>query len=190
MERIVKKTLIPAFILASTLSATAIAADDSGWFATAAIGQSDVDASDIELDQATNYKLLVGYDFTRNWAIGVEYADLGKFDVTSLFGDPLPADVSSFLEVDGVNFFGQYTQPINDSFSLFAKAGVYLWDLKATASGSEGSGSESDDGSDISWGVGAEFNVTDTAALAVEFQRFDIGGDNINTLTGGITFQF
>lgn len=186
MERIVKKILIPAFILASTLSVTATAADDSGWFAGAAIGQSDIDASGISFDEDTSYKLFAGYDFTRNWALGVEYADLGEFDVTS----SLPAGVTAFTEVDGFNFYGMYSHHINDSFSLFAKAGIFIWDVTAVASGPGGTATASEDDSDFSWGLGGAFNMTDSAALTLEFQRFDIGDDEVDTITGGITFRF
>jgi len=186
----VKKRLIPALILASTFSLTATAADDSGWFIGAAVGQSDIDASGATFDEDTSYKLLAGYDFTRNWAIGIEYIDLGDFDVEKLFGAPLPAGVKSSLEADGFNFFGMFTYPVNDSFDVFAKAGVFSWDVEASASGPGGSASAGDDGTDYSLGLGAALNFTDSAAITVEFQRFDIDGDDVDTITAGITFRF
>jgi len=186
----VKKRFISAFILASTFSVSAVAADDSGWFIGAAAGQSDIDASGVTFDEDSSYKLLAGYDFTRHWAIGVEYVDLGDFDVETLLGAPLPAGVTSSLEADGFNFFGMFTYPVNDTFGVFAKAGLFYWDIEASASGPGGVARVDDDGTDFSLGLGAALNLTDNAAITIEFQRFDIDGDDVDTITGGITFRF
>ena len=177
-----KKLLVPTFIAATSLSLTTIAAEDSGWFLGAAIGQSDVDIS--AYDESTTYKLVTGYDFNKNWALGVEYIDMGDFDINGFPG------VSADVEIDGFNFFGMFSIPVSDSFDLFAKAGAFHWEGDASISGGGLSISLDDDGTDFSWGVGAALNASDSASLFLEYQRFDVDGDDIDTITAGLLFRF
>jgi opacity protein-like surface antigen len=181
-ERNVKKLLVPAFIAATSIGLTAHAAEDSGWFIGAAAGQSDVDIS--AYDESTTYKVVAGYDFNKNWALGVEYIDMGDFDIDGFPG------VNADVEIDGFNFFGMFTLPVSETFDLFAKAGAFHWDADASVSGGGLSVSLNDDGTDFSWGVGAALNATENVALTLEFQRFDIDGDDIDTITAGLKFSF
>jgi len=170
----VKKTLIPAFILASTLSLTATAADDSAWFSSLAIGESSL--STVDLEDAISHKVALGYGFNRNWALGVEYTDLGEFHRTDV-----PVGFEAFVEVYGFNYFGMFSFPVSDAFSVFAKAGIYHWNIKP-------SGNTDFDEQDFAWGVGTALNIHKDAALTLEFQRFEVAEEAIDAITVGITF--
>lgn len=175
-----KKVLIPAFILASTISTSVLASDSTGWFADVSVGQSDVDVSGY--DEDTSYKIGAGYMFNDNWSAGIEYVDLGEFDIT------VPG-VTGSADVDGFNFYGRFSFPVNDSFNLFAKAGLFAWDGSASASGPGGSASLNGDGTDLSLGLGAEYKLNNSVSLKVEYERFD-SDDDVDTITGGIAFRF
>ena len=80
--------------------------------------------------------------------------------------------------------------PLNNKFSLFGKAGLFIWDsdIKFTNVPLLGTGSVSDSGTDLTYGFGAKFDLQKTVSLRAEFEHFedDIG----DLLSVGVAFNF
>jgi OOP family OmpA-OmpF porin len=67
-----------------------------------------------------------------------------------------------------------------------ARAGFYSWDGDIEADGLR----VSDDGTDFSYGVGAQFRVW-SLSLRAEYERFDIGdADTVDLISLGVTWTF
>lgn len=181
-----KKLLPSALMLSAVLTFPVNAEQETNWFAAAAVGNSDANVG--FLDDDTGFKVAGGYSFSENWAVSLEYVDLGELDVDAsalgFFG------VNSSLEADGFNLSVIGILPVNDSFDLFAKVGAFNWDIEAKASSGGFSASEDEDGTDISWGLGAAYNFSDNFSVTAEFQRFDIDEDEIDLISGGVIFRF
>jgi len=99
--------------------------------------------------------------------------------------------VGGGVEIDGLNLSVTGTFPVTDAFELFAKLGAFRWDADADVSflGSPLL-NDSDDGTDVSWGVGARVFTTETFGITAEYQLFDIDGDDVDLISIGAVFQF
>ena len=197
-----KKNMVLLAILA--FSAGVASAQDS-WYVGGSIGQSSIDAKNVARDAAnslrddygatgiyssknetdTSWKLYTGYKFNKNFSIEGGYADLGHFDVKAggVIGTPvsIKAKVNSYAYfVDAVG-----TMPLNDQFSIFAKAGGAYVHTKTNVSGSWSgfTDSSSDSSNDFvpKLGLGAEFNVTKTVAIRGEYEYYFNVGDKDKT---------
>jgi hypothetical protein len=100
------------------------------------------------------------------------------------FGEPKD-DVSGFpLEADGdgISAFAVGFLAVGP-VDLFAKAGLIAWDSKI-----EG-GVFDDDGSDLAYGVGAQFRVLGLSIRA-EYEKFEITDVDLDMISIGLTYTF
>jgi OOP family OmpA-OmpF porin len=163
----------------------ALPAADNGFYLGGSIGQAGVsfedtfDGEDIDFDaEATGYKLIAGWRFLDWLAVEVDWVDLGTAD-DKLFGekvetsfDGLTGSVVGFLPVGPVD--------------LMARAGVYAWDGSVEVAGFD----LGDDGTDFTYGVGAQFRVW-SLSLRAEYERFEISdADTVDLISVGVTWTF
>ena len=135
-------------------------------------------------DEDTGLKLFGGYKFNPNFAVEGAWIDLGEISASD-------GVVTVTEEVDGFQLAAVGIIPINPQFGIFGKVGVYMWDVSATASAPGfGSASASDDGTDIMFGAGANWNFSKQFGLRAEWERFDIDGDDVDFLSIGAQFNF
>jgi len=195
----VKKRLIPAFIIASSLSFSANATEDSGWFAGAAVGKVDSDIPIRSHQKAVASKVLAGYHFNKYFAAGVEYIDFQKYEGIS-------SDENLTLKLNNTawNVFALFSYPVSDTFDVFAKAGSLQWDaeFKFNIKSPAQTVSIDEDGNNVSWGVGAAWDASPTTALTLEFQHmefehkspvlkaFDMENIDYDIVTLGFTYRF
>lgn len=198
---LLKKTSIAALLAAAGLvvSSAAMAqakSADQGFYIGAMVGQSD--ASDFDCSglstcdkKDTAFKLLGGYKINRNFAAEVGYTDLGKITV-SVPG--VSADIKAqVFEVVGV---GAY--PINQQFSVYGKLGFYHGEskLSGTVAGI-GTGSAKETNTDLTYGLGVQFNFNPQLGVRGEWQRYtSVGGDSVggdsdvDVLSVGVVWKF
>jgi OOP family OmpA-OmpF porin len=125
-------------------------------------------------------KIFGGYKFTPNFAVEGAWIDLGEISASG-------GGATITGEVDGLQLAAVGMFPINPQFGVFGKVGVYMWDATVSA---PGFGSVSDDGSDIMFGAGVNWNFAQRFGLRAEWERFDIDGDDVDFLSVGVQFNF
>ncbi|WP_448550450.1 porin family protein [Thalassotalea fusca] len=211
------KRSIVALLLAST--ATVAQANELNntqeWYLGGFVGQSKFDVSKTDLglpasvdldDSGTAFKVIAGYQISEHFAIEGGYADLGElsFGMNEQYAEPnwsYDVDVKVTGELNGflVNLVGKL--PLNDATHLYAKIGAFSWDGKVTTtySGVEThndqsftisqSGSESDDGTDVFYGVGIGYKI-DNFMLRAEFEKMDSDGEDTDVISIGATYHF
>jgi hypothetical protein len=168
------------------LAAPAYAADN-GIYLGASVGQSGVSYDDGFEDvdfsfdaDTTGYKLIAGWRFLDRLAVEANYVDLGSADDT-VEGTRFKADVSG-LSLSLVGFV-----PLGP-VDLFARVGAINWDADVSASGF--GQVVSGDGTDLTYGVGAQFRVW-SLSLRAEYERFDIDrADTVDMISLGVTWTF
>lgn len=175
--------------IGSTLAAVSVSASaqDSGFYVGAGAGITSFDACDDLVglgltscdDEDTGIKVYAGKTFTPNFAAEVGWVDLGEITATGPGG-------TATLGVDGFQIAALGLLPVNPQISFFVKGGLYMWDLSASGPG----GSLSDDGSDFMFGLGMNWNLARQLGLRVEWEQFDIDGDDVNMLSAGVLFRF
>jgi hypothetical protein len=95
------------------------------------------------------------------------------------------------VEVDGIEFALVGHAPLSDTFSIFGRVGIFMWDAEIKIDTvSFGSESETDDGSDAFFGADLSFDVGSQAALRVEYTRYDAADGDIDFIGAGLDFRF
>ena len=83
--------------------------------------------------------------------------------------------------------------PLNDQFSLFARLGLNVWNVDVSASGT-GSGataySDSEDGSDVVYGLGAAYHITPNLNLRAEWERYNFDDGDLDFVSVGLGWSF
>lgn len=182
-----KHTTIMAAALALGFCSTATLAADNGIYLGASVGQSGVSyedsfaGEDFSFDtDATGFKGIVGWRFLDALAIEANYVDLGSGD-DRFAGEKIETDVSG-VTLSAVGFL-----PIGP-VDLFARVGVINWDADVDVPDLDLS--LSDDGTDLTYGVGAQFRVW-SLSLRGEYERFDISdADTVDMISLGVTWTF
>lgn len=213
MSKIMKYKFL-ATALVAALATPAFATE--GYYVGASGGEEDAkDFDDVcddlgsigfvgSCDETDNgWKIFGGYQFTPNWGLEVFYADLGEAEARGTAPDlGVPVSVSVDAEVDGFGASAVGTWPINDKFSVFGKVGFFTWDLNTSLRGTAidvgvpvlASIDKDDDGTDLTYGIGAQYSFNETFAIRVEWERFDDVGDAVESdfdfLSAGIVLSF
>ncbi|MEJ2141043.1 MAG: porin family protein [Gammaproteobacteria bacterium] len=179
MKKISAVTL--STLLASSMFASGAMADN---YFGVGVGSADLEGVD-----DSSFKIFGG---TRNGNLGFEvaYHDFGKPE------ESYPGLYYASLEPTGIEFSGVGYMPVSPTMDFFGKIGLLMWDVDATftdytvpvtLTGSE-------DGNDLIYGVGLQFNSSNNFSLRVEYQAstLDVEGEDIDleNWSVGATFKF
>lgn len=192
-------------IIGLGMSSHTVAARDL--YAGIGIGQSKIDGvkCDPEImaaffdlscnadDTDTAFRLFGGYKIpttsTFSAAIEIGYIDFGEVSILgtdSFFGTTRVSGSVTGFGISGVGI-----AEITDRLSLMGKVGMLRWDVDYKLSSSEeGSLSESESGTDFTFGVGAVLSLTDRVSARIEWERFEIDDDDADLLSASILFTF
>jgi hypothetical protein len=162
-------------------------AADNGIYLGASVGQSGVTfeetvaGEDFEFDtDSTGYKAILGWRFLDWLAVEANYVDLGSGD-DNVAGTRIETDVNG-ISLSAVGFL-----PVGP-VDLFARVGAIDW--KADVTASDLGFDASDDGTDLAYGVGAQFRVWSLGVRA-EYERYDISeADTVDMFSVGVTWTF
>lgn len=174
-----KTRLIGAILL--TLGMTGTAHAQNGFYAGASIGQATIDACDGVIncdDEDTSWKIFGGWELNRNIALEAAWVDLGEIS-GSIGGSAVSA------EADGWTLAGKGMLPLNEQFGVFGKLGMIMWDVEG---GGAASGLE-DDGTDLMYGLGAQYMFTDQFGIVGEWEWYDIDND-VDVFSIGALIKF
>ncbi len=134
---------------------------------------ADVGSTKIEgIDREASYGAFVGYQFNTNFAVEGGYRRLADFDMDG---------VNVTVDQRAVSLIGSL--PLNNGFGVFARLGYN--DLKAKASISRFSSSQSTDGALV--GVGATYAFAPNISGRAEIQR---PSDDSTNFSVGVSFGF
>jgi OOP family OmpA-OmpF porin len=208
-----KQKVIMSLVAASlSLLATTAFAENSEkcgcWYVGAGVGQSRATIDGIAPyagataqsndDHDTGWKIFAGYQWNPNFAIEGGWVDLGSVNKT--FSDPT-GSASYDLDQQGVFLDAVGILPLNESFSLFAKAGGIYTDssLGVTTSGTAVStvGPDSDKNKlNFTAGLGAQYDFTRTFGVRAEWERYfnlgtkNSGNDDADLVSISAVFSF
>lgn len=174
-----KTKIIGAMLLAMGVAGSAAA--QSGFYAGASVGQSTIDGcggvSNCD-DEDTSWKVFGGWELNQNIAFEAGWVDLGEIS-GSIGGSAVSA------EADGWTLAAKGILPLNEQFGVFAKIGFIDWEI-------EGGGALSgvdDDGTDLMYGIGAQYMFTDQFGIVGEWEWYDID-DDADVLSIGALIKF
>jgi opacity protein-like surface antigen len=159
---------------AMAVSAGAVAQQaDTGWYVGASIGQSDLD-----VDKDTAWKATVGYQINKTFSAEVGYTNLGEVS-GNVLGIPVDVEATAW-EAIGVGKF-----PVGNQLSVYGLVGIAMVEVEASSGGI----SASDDSTELTFGVGAQFDVSRNLGVRAQWQRYGADED-IDVISLGVVFKF
>ena len=197
------------FFLAAVLLLTGVGsqAAPGDWYVGLGYGLTSYDTSisnttgTASLDEDdSGFKLFGGYNFNKNVAIELAYADLGKATLSGNPGDTFVLDGILFafinsgsLDIEGslLSLAGVFTHHFNDAFNLYGRLGLASWEADITANVSGGPAqSASEDGTDLFLGFGAGWNFAKTWAVKAEYELYSFDEEDVDMLSLNIVKTF
>jgi hypothetical protein len=178
-----KTTIVAAVVISCGLFSLPALSADNGIYLGASVGQSSVQYDDANLNfdaSATGYKVIAGWRFLDWLAVEGNYVDLGSGD-DRVLGERVES------QVDGVSLSAVGFLPVGP-VDLFARVGAINWNADLSAPGL--GVNASDDGTDFTYGVGAQFRVW-SLSIRGEYERFDVSNaDTVDLISVGVTWTF
>jgi opacity protein-like surface antigen len=175
MTFMMKPILAIMSIAAAALAVPAHAADN-GIYVGGSVGQSGV-----HFDQRIDgYKLIAGWRVLDWLAVEGNYVDLGSGS-DKVAGEKINTDIHG-VTLSALGFLA--VGPVD----VFARVGAVNWnaDVKIPSLGAKAS----DDGTDFTYGVGAQFRLG-SLSLRAEYERFEVSDINtVDLATLGVTWTF
>ncbi|MGH8687972.1 MAG: outer membrane beta-barrel protein [Burkholderiales bacterium] len=159
-------------------------AQRNGYYAGASVGLTTVDLCDnlggvgfTGCDHSdTGLKLFGGARINRNFAVELGWADLGAARASGPGG-------SARIDVDGLQVAAVGILPLSSRTRAFGKAGLYVWNTSGT-------GAPSDNGTDLMLGLGGAWSLTPQVDVRGEWERFDVGSNNVDLFSVGLQYNF
>ena len=148
------------------------------FFAKEGIGVTN--ASGGQPDDTDSFHFMLGYQFNDYFALEGSWYDLGETDGS--FSAQLTSDASTITgsldseyEAGSFSLVGQY--PVFKRVHVLAQAGLHYWRHESTIKGSNAtasiSASDTEDGTDLLYGVGVKVELGASIYLLGSWTRFD-----------------
>lgn len=191
MKQISKTSLSLAILLAATvIGSAAHAAEQRPFFVEAGVGMSSIDTGldgepGVSVDEEdVFFSIGAGYSFNKMFAIEAGYIDLGEAEAS------VPAvGYTATVTADGFYFGPRLTLEITPQFEAYGRIGMFAWD----AEGKDSDGfSASDDGTDVYFGIGAAYKISDQVSLGADWTRYTLesDGDDLDVDAFGAKLKF
>ena len=176
-------------ILATLAAPGAAFAADNGFYL--GLASSDV-SSDYEVgpfaaggaDDDRGLKAIVGFRPLDSFAIEANYVDMGETRIPLNIvctTTPCPTEATIDSQSISVSAVGLLPLPLID---LYARVGISKWESELSPFVAE-----KRDGSDPTYGAGAQFRLG-SFALRLEYERFDFDDDSADLVSVGFTYTF
>lgn len=200
-----------ALVGAIGLAASPFSVSAEGLYIGAGLGQSKVDAvecspeirvsfSDVACsadETDTAFKIFGGYEFASQsgspffGAIEIGYVDFGEVSISGV--DSFYGVSRMSWDSSGFNLAAIGALQANDWLSVMGKVGLLRWDWDVDFRNEDEiieDFSDSDSGTDIMFGIGANFSLTEQARVRVEWERFEIGDEDVDLMSASFTYRF
>ena len=145
-------------------------------------------------DSRSAWGLGVGFRYTPRLSLELGYVDLGSVE-TSLSGTAV--DVATFVSsvsdihpqsATGWEMSVNYNHPLAEKVSLNLRGGVFHWDSRYTLDGGSVSRTLNANGSSMSFGVGAEMEVFANTRMGINYDRYDVDGEEVGLVSVGLRY--
>ena len=179
-----KKIAIVLLSFSATLtSATVLAEGD--FYGSLNLVRLDIDSDfDNWGGTDTTFSVGVGYRLNENVAVELGYQDFGDVSISGNGSATIEADAIQLSVIGGL--------PVSENVGVYAELGFDLWDAKLSYTDvpGVGSGSDSDDGNDVYFGLGGYWSVNEKIAIHLDYQVHELDDTEIDTLGVGVSFTF
>lgn len=158
-----------------------------------AFDQQGINATIQDVDDTRHgFGLGFGYAITPEWSAELNYLDLDQVEVKFTSTQA----VNNLEKVhpesgDGFTLSGLYRFALDDKAHLRLRAGLFNWDAdyKTIAGPGNNIGTDSDSGTDVYWGIGFGYSLSNSVKITTEMQRFEFDNEKTDYLRLGIEWR-
>lgn len=202
-------------VLAVIACPLAMADDYDGWYVGGNVGQSRSKIDNAQVSESvlgagsastitsednhdTGYKVFGGYQINKNFGVEGGYFDLGKFGFNATSTVPA-GTLNGKMEVKGLNLDLVGTLPVTEKFSVLGRVGATYAETEDRFSGtgavSPADPSPSKREADYKYGLGVQYDFTESLGMRAEAERYRINNavgnkDNVDLLSVGLVYRF
>lgn len=160
---------------------------ESGFYLAGSIGsaslEEDFDGFDVN-DDVESYRLLAGWQVSDVFGVEAGYLDFGTFEERIDLGG---ATALTELSADGWTLGATLAAPLSEQFSVFGRAGIFVWDADVDVDGIR---EAVDDDSNPYYGAGAKFAFTPNLSLLGDWTRYELDDVNSDVISLGFEYRF
>ncbi len=182
-----------------------LTANAEGWYGGVAGGSASVDTgvtavSGATLDETgTGTSLFIGKEIDKGLSVEGFYADLGEASLSGDNGDTFTLNGTAYqfnttgsiaISSTTIGMAAKFKFDMGDTLRGYAKGGLHSWDSEAKVSTATASATATTDGTDILWGIGAEYGIGEKTALLLGYDSYTLDDDTVNLLHAGILVKF
>ena len=195
---------ISAILFFTTLSSSFSAKAD-GFYVGFLTGSTNIDSGVTAVNGATldedgsASSFFFGKKINENLSIEGFYSDLGEASLAGDSGDTFVVDAITYqfntsatiaVSSTTVGLAAKYDFEINEKSNFFVKAGFHNWESELKVSVGTASASVTTDGSDIMYGLGAEYKLNEQFSLIAGYDNYTLDSEDVSLLNVGAKFQF
>src|SRR6056300_984743 len=129
------------------------------------------------------YTLTYGYQFEERLAVEVFYTDVGSFSETG-------ENYANNIDVNGYGVGVKFDFMNEDTFKVFGRLGYARHEVDQSLVVMEEASSDSDTDSDYFYGIGAEYVLTPELNIRGEYNQFEVGRSDYNSIKIGFVYGF
>ena len=138
-------------------------------------------------------KFYSGFKATDSFSVELEYKDQMEFGVGNLFsGEELwleEAD-STELTTKALLLSGQSTFILDEGKYIFVRGGLYNWDIQTSDLKFNDDAFLDQQGTDVFYSIGANFDFTNTFGVRAEWERFAVDDEDVDFVSTELRFSF
>lgn len=179
-----KQWMVGVLAVGVFASSTSSAAEISGFYVGAGIGQAYNEVGRFSLEDSV-VKAFVGFAFNDYFATELAYLD--PQEAEERFDD---VDGRVAVDSDGVIVSAIASLPLHERWSLFGKVGWTYYDARQIVEndGERETAAESDD--DFAWGLGTAVRIGRLWSLRFEYEAVQVSEGEFETVTVSGTVRF
>lgn len=188
-----KKTLLATALLSAAIALPA-AAQETPWYLSGVVGQSNYKTNNADFSPATvnsvdkkdtQFGFAVGYRFSPNLAVELGYLDFGKAKVSASYQG---VGVGAEAQAKATHASLILSAPIDPAWSVYGRLGASRTDRKVSASASGFSLSDSEKKSEALFGLGLAYAFANNVAGTLEYQK--LNDTDVSAINVGIRIGF
>lgn len=211
--KLILKTVLACIVMISFPAFSA----DQGFYVDASIGRQKANIPSYAItgltkdDTSSTASIGGGYQVNKYFGVEAGFQDLGEISYSWSGAGTLTSGGNTFVgtgaaklsaDVDGYYLGPTLSFPINEKFSINARAGVYRWEAKLTVSviaagtlngtpvSAGASASAKDKGSDTYIGFGGTYKLNEKIGINLSYTQFDVDEYKSKNIALGLRYSF
>ena len=199
-----KKIIMGAALAASLLSTQVIA--DTGVYVGADFQAVKYDTGISNLtgtakldEKDSGYKLLVGYNFTKNFGVEAHYADFGEASISGNAGDRFTIDGTTLqfnqtgkitVGAKSIGLAAVGRTELGSDFGAFIKAGLHKAELEYGVAAATASASSTDSKTKVFGAIGIDYAITPQFLVSTELNMYKFEDGDLTGVSLGLRYKF